>query len=78
MQLVKPRDGVDRAWPGTGVVYFAQVSERRAQSRMSRIAATPPVPADDHPQLGHHHQAPRPPPRPSRLSTVGPPPPSGG
>lgn len=40
MQLVKPRDGVDQAWPGTGVVYFARVSERRAQSRLSRIAAT--------------------------------------
>jgi uncharacterized protein (DUF1697 family) len=41
MRTIRPREGVDEAWPGTGVVYFARVSARRAESRMSRIAATP-------------------------------------
>jgi len=38
---VELRDGVDRAWPGTGVVYFARLSARRTESRMSRIVSTP-------------------------------------
>jgi uncharacterized protein (DUF1697 family) len=38
---VQRRDGVDQAWPGTGVLYFARLSARRTQSRMSTIAATP-------------------------------------
>lgn len=41
MRVVELRQGVDQAWPGTGVVYFERVSERRAQSRMSRVAMTP-------------------------------------
>ena len=41
MRVVELRDRVDQAWPGTGVVYFARLSERRAQSRMSRIVGTP-------------------------------------
>lgn len=36
-----PREGVDRVWPGDGVVYFQRLSERRAQSRLSRLASTP-------------------------------------
>lgn len=41
MKVVKLRDGVDQAWPGTGVVYFARLSARRTQSRMSSIMGTP-------------------------------------
>jgi uncharacterized protein (DUF1697 family) len=41
MSVVDAREGVDEAWPGNGVVYFARLSERRAQSRMSRIVGTP-------------------------------------
>jgi uncharacterized protein (DUF1697 family) len=41
MNIVELRDGVDRAWPGTGVVYFARLSARRTQSRMSKIVGTP-------------------------------------
>lgn len=41
MGVVNLREGVDRAWPGTGVLYFARLSERRTESRMSRIVATP-------------------------------------
>lgn len=40
MAVVQLRDGVDRAWAGTGVLYFERLSERRTQSRMSRIVAT--------------------------------------
>jgi uncharacterized protein (DUF1697 family) len=41
MRVVQLRDGVDQAWPGTGVIYFARLSDRRVQSRMSRIVGTP-------------------------------------
>lgn len=41
MGVVELREGVDQAWPGTGVLYFARVSERLTQSRMSRIVGTP-------------------------------------
>jgi uncharacterized protein (DUF1697 family) len=41
MRVVTTRDGVDQAWPGTGVVYFARLSARRTESRMSRIVGTP-------------------------------------
>ena len=41
MRIVELRDGVDRAWPGTGVVYFQRLSERRTASRMSRITQHP-------------------------------------
>ena len=40
MRVVQLREGVDQAWPGTGVIYFARLSDRRAQSRMSRIVGT--------------------------------------
>lgn len=41
MRVVELREGVDQAWPGAGVLYFARLSARRAQSRMSRIIGTP-------------------------------------
>jgi uncharacterized protein (DUF1697 family) len=41
VRAVDPREGVDRAWPGPGVVYFQRLSARRSQSRMSRITSTP-------------------------------------
>jgi uncharacterized protein (DUF1697 family) len=41
MEIVELRDGVDRAWKGPGVIYFARLSERRTQSRMNRIMGTP-------------------------------------
>lgn len=41
MEVVQLREGVDRAWPGTGVVYFSRLSARRTQSRMSSIMGTP-------------------------------------
>jgi uncharacterized protein (DUF1697 family) len=41
MQVVQLREGVDQAWPGKGVVYFARLSARRTQSKMSKIVGTP-------------------------------------
>ena len=41
MRVVELRDGVDQAWPGAGVVYFARLSAERTKSRMSRIVGTP-------------------------------------
>lgn len=35
-----PRDGVDRAWQGRGVVYFSRVAEEARRSRMSKIVGT--------------------------------------
>lgn len=40
MEVVETREGVDRAWPGDGVVYFQRLSAERTKSRMSRIAGT--------------------------------------
>ena len=41
LRAVDLRDGIDQAWPGTGVLYFSRLSKRLPQSRMSRIARTP-------------------------------------
>jgi uncharacterized protein (DUF1697 family) len=41
MQVVQLREGVDRVWPGKGVLYFARLSARRAQSKMGKIVGTP-------------------------------------
>jgi uncharacterized protein (DUF1697 family) len=41
MKVVKLRDEVDQAWTGKGVLYFARLSARRTQSKMSSIVGTP-------------------------------------
>lgn len=41
MRVVALREGVDQVWPRTGVLYFARLSARRTQSRMSSIGGTP-------------------------------------
>ena len=41
MKVVQTRDGVDQAWPGTGVIYFARLSAKRTRSKMSKIVGTP-------------------------------------
>ncbi len=41
MRVVALREGVDRAWAGTGVLYFERRVDRRSQSRFSRVASTP-------------------------------------
>lgn len=41
MLAFDPRDGVDRVWPGEGVVYSQRVSALRTKSRLSKVMATP-------------------------------------
>jgi uncharacterized protein (DUF1697 family) len=36
-----PREGVDRVWPGTGVIYSQRLSAMRTKSRLNRIMALP-------------------------------------
>lgn len=40
LSVVALREGVDQVWPGTGVLYFSRLSERRSQSKLSKIAST--------------------------------------
>lgn len=41
LPVFAPRDGVDRIWPGDGVIYFQRLSALRTKSRLSKIAGTP-------------------------------------
>jgi uncharacterized protein (DUF1697 family) len=41
MRVVSPREGVDRVWPGKGVLYSARLSAEMSKSRLSTIAGTP-------------------------------------
>jgi uncharacterized protein (DUF1697 family) len=36
-----PRDGVDKVWPGDGVIYSQRLSSQRTKSRLSKIMGTP-------------------------------------
>ncbi len=39
--LFKPRDGVDRVWPGEGMIYSQRLSAERTKSRLSKIMESP-------------------------------------
>lgn len=41
LSVFSPRDGVDRVWPGDGVIYSQRVSALRTRSRLGKIAGTP-------------------------------------
>lgn len=41
MKVFDPRDGVDRVWPGDGVIYSQRVSALRTKSRLGKIVGTP-------------------------------------
>jgi uncharacterized protein (DUF1697 family) len=41
MGVVELREGVDGAWAGKGVLYFARLASRASSSRLSRIVARP-------------------------------------
>ena len=45
MAVFSPRDGVDKVWPGNGVIYHQRLSAERVKSRLGRIAATPIYPS---------------------------------
>jgi uncharacterized protein (DUF1697 family) len=36
-----PREGVDKVWPGDGVIYSQRLSALRTKSRLSKIMGTP-------------------------------------
>ena len=36
-----PREGVDKIWPGEGVIYSQRLSSQRTKSRLGKIVATP-------------------------------------
>lgn len=41
MTAFSPREGVDKVWPGDGVIYSQRLSARRTASRLNRIASSP-------------------------------------
>jgi uncharacterized protein (DUF1697 family) len=41
MSLFNPREGVDKVWPGDGVIYSQRLSSQHTKSRLSKIMATP-------------------------------------
>lgn len=41
MRELKPREGVDQAYAGSGVLYFARLTSRASQSRLTRIISLP-------------------------------------
>jgi uncharacterized protein (DUF1697 family) len=41
MPIFNPRAGVDRVWPGDGVVYAERLSAQRTKSRLSSMMASP-------------------------------------
>jgi uncharacterized protein (DUF1697 family) len=41
MPLFNPREGVDKVWPGDGVIYSQRLSSQRTKSRLNKIMATP-------------------------------------
>lgn len=41
MATFSPKEGVDRVWPGKGVIYSQRLSAKRTQSRLGKIVGTP-------------------------------------
>jgi len=41
MPVFDPREGVDKVWPGEGVIYSQRLSSQRTKSRLSKIIGTP-------------------------------------
>jgi uncharacterized protein (DUF1697 family) len=41
MGAFNPREGVDRIWPGRGVIYSQRLSAQRTRSRLSTVVASP-------------------------------------
>ena len=41
MSVFNPREGVDKVWPGDGVIYSQRLSSQRTKSRLNKIMATP-------------------------------------
>ena len=41
MPVFNPREGVDKVWPGDGVIYSQRLSSQRTKSRLSKVMGTP-------------------------------------
>jgi uncharacterized protein (DUF1697 family) len=41
MQVFDPREGVDKVWPGDGVIYSQRLSSQRTKSRLNKMMGTP-------------------------------------
>ena len=41
MPIFDPREGVDKVWPGDGVIYSQRLSAERTKSRLNTIVASP-------------------------------------
>jgi uncharacterized protein (DUF1697 family) len=41
LHVFNPRQGVDRVWPGDGVIYSQRLSAERTKSRLGKIVGTP-------------------------------------
>ena len=41
MTVFSPKEGVDKVWPGDGVIYSQRLSARRTASRLNRITSSP-------------------------------------
>jgi uncharacterized protein (DUF1697 family) len=41
LEVFKPREGVDKVWPGDAVIYSRRLSAQRTKSRLSAIVASP-------------------------------------
>lgn len=41
MLLFDPREGVDKIWPGEGVIYSQRLSSERTKSRLNKVMGTP-------------------------------------
>ena len=45
MPVFAPREGVDKVWPGEGVIYSQRLSAQRTKSRLGKIVGTPVYPS---------------------------------
>jgi uncharacterized protein (DUF1697 family) len=41
MPVFSPREGVDKIWPGDGVIYSQRLSSQRTKSRLNKMMASP-------------------------------------
>jgi len=41
MPVFSPREGVDKVWPGDGVIYSQRLSAKRTKSRLNKVMASP-------------------------------------
>src|SRR5215216_6356544 len=41
MPVFDPREGVDKIWPGNGVIYSQRLSSQRTKSRLNKMMASP-------------------------------------